>query len=674
MAEERHDLTSLTAENAALRQRIAALEAALAPAPASRWTDTLDLVSMALENAPCGSVVASTSQAGPILYVNHAFTRITGYTLAEVPTVGDWIRRAYPDPDYREEVLANWDQDLADPARDVVYRVRCQDGSDKALLLKAGLLPQDMMVVTLTDVTAREEAIAALRESEGRFRTLADTLPTALVVHAGGRVMWANRAAARLAEVTQPEVLVGRDVFSFVHPDSLEVTKQRIASLYAKTRDAAWIDSRFQRADGSPFYVEVASGRIDWRGQPAALVLFNDITARRQAEEERRALEARVQEAQRNESLAVLAGGVAHDFNNLLVGILGNADLALMDLAPESPARANLEGVELAARRAADLARQMLAYSGKGRFVIDRLDLNTLLQEISHLMEANISKKAVLNYHLARSLPAVRADATQLRQVVMNLITNAAEAIGEHSGVITISTGVMECDGAYLDGVGLDTELPAGTYTYLEVSDTGCGMDDVTRARIFEPFFTTKFTGRGLGLAAVRGIVKGHKGAIKVYSEAGRGSTFKVLFPASPDDLRRVAVPEGEPTIPAHSQATVLLVDDEQTVRVVGAAMLRHGGYDVITARDGRAAVDLFASRGQEIDCVLLDLSMPQMDGQETFRELRRLRADVRVVLTSGYNEQDAVNRFAGKGLAGFIQKPYRAAELLAAIAKAIQG
>jgi signal transduction histidine kinase/CheY-like chemotaxis protein len=420
--------------------------------------------------------------------------------------------------------------------------------------------------------------------------------------------------------------------------------------------------------------VEVAASRIDWRGQPAALVLFNDVTARHQAEEERHALETRVQEVQRNESLAVLAGGVAHDFNNLLVGILGNADLALMDLAPESPARANIEGVELAARRAADLDRQMLAYSGKGCFVIDRLDLNSLLQEISHLMEATISKKAVLKYHLARSLPAVRADATQLRQVVMNLITNAAEAIGEHTGVITISTGVMECDAAYLDKVGLGADLPAGTYAFLEVSDTGCGMDEATLARVFDPFFTTKFTGRGLGLAAVRGIVKGHQGAIKVYSEVGRGTTFKVLLPASPEDMLRIVTPTGEAPTPVPRRATILLVDDEPTVRVVGSAMLRHGGYDVITARDGRAALEAFATRTDEIDCVLLDLSMPQLDGQETFRELRRIRPDVRVVLTSGYNEQDAVNRFAGKGLAGFIQKPYRASELLAAIAQALGG
>jgi PAS domain S-box-containing protein len=210
-----------------------------------------------------------------------------------------WIRLAYPDPDYRAQVLANWERDVLEPSRDVAYRVRCHDGSDKVLMLGAGLLPNNLMIVTLSDITAREEAKEALRESEERFRTMAATLPTAMVVHTAGRIQWANRAATQIAEVSDPEDLVGRDVFSVVHPDSLAVTKQRIASLYAKTGDAAWIESRFQRADGTPIEVEVASGRIDWRGQPAALVLFNDISSRRKAEEERRALEARVQEAQR---------------------------------------------------------------------------------------------------------------------------------------------------------------------------------------------------------------------------------------------------------------------------------------------------------------------------------------------------------------------------------------
>ena len=669
MGEEPRRRVDLAVENRALRARLAEYEEVFGPSPLGRWGAELDLVSQALQHAPWGAVIASTSLAGEIIYVNKAFTAITGYNPEEIPTVAAWLERAYPDPVYRAWIVGNWQRDVSGAGREVVYRVRCRDGVERPIRLRSGLIPGDLMIVALEDVSEQVQALNALRESEERFRRLADSMPMALAVHSQGRLVWTNKACAEIAGAPDAESLIGEDVFSFVHASSLESTRARIAGLYAREQDAPWIESTFQDRQQRPFPVEVRATRIDWAGQPAGLVIFQDIADRRRAEEERRRLERRVQEIQRHESLAVLAGGVAHDFNNLLVGILGNTDLALMDLPPESPARAHMEGVELAARRAADLARQMLAYSGRGRFVVDRLDLNALIREIGHLLEATISKKAVLRLHLATPLAAVRADATQLRQVLMNLITNAAEAIGEATGVISVSTGMLDCDGAYLDQIRHDTELGAGPYVYLEVSDTGCGMDEATRLRVFEPFFSTKFTGRGLGLAAVLGIVKGHGGAIQVYSEPGRGSTFKVLFPALPEVASEaVACEPGAGPGPDGRQRTVLLVDDEPTVRTVGAAMLAHAGYDVLVAEDGHVALEIFGRRPQAIDCVLLDLSMPTMDGQETFRELRRVDPQVRVVLTSGYNEQEAVERFAGKGLAGFIQKPYRSADLLAVI------
>ena len=510
------------------------------------------------------------------------------------------------------------------------------------------------------------------RESEERFRRLAETLPTGLAVHTRGRIVFANRAAADVAGC-EPDDLLGRDVFAFVHPSSVEVTQARIAAIYAKSADAAWIESTFQRADGSPFPVEVASSRIDWLGQPAGLVIFNDVSVRKQSDEEQRQLERRMLEAQRMESLAVLAGGVAHDFNNLLVGILGNADLALMELSPESPARARIEGIELASRRAADLARQMLAYSGKGRFVVDRMDLHTLLKEISHLLEATITRRAVVKYSFADLLPPVRGDATQIRQVLMNLMTNAAEAIEDNTGIITVGTALVDHRGDQRFDAWPAGYLEPGHYAVVSVSDTGAGMDEATRRRIFDPFFTTKFTGRGLGLAAVLGIIKGHGGAIRVQSQPGRGSRFEVLLPAMMDELTRADpdLAEAPPLAERHG-ATVLIVDDDETVRTVGAAMLGHAGYQVMTAADGVDAVQTFTEHHERIDAVLMDLSMPRMDGTACFAELRRIRPDVTVVLSSGYNEQDAVDRFAGSGLAGFIQKPYRASELLAAIAKAM--
>ncbi|NIA22332.1 MAG: response regulator, partial [Anaerolineaceae bacterium] len=261
-------------------------------------------------------------------------------------------------------------------------------------------------------------------------------------------------------------------------------------------------------------------------------------------------------------------------------------------------------------------------------------------------------------YNFAENLPAIEGDATQIRQVIMNLITNASEAIGQASGIISITTGAMQIDRRYLREVYLDENLPEGLYVTLEVADTGCGMEAETRARLFDPFFTTKFAGRGLGMAAVLGIVRGHHGAIKVYSEPGQGTTMKVLLPAVAAETA-AAAKQADADGSWRSSATVLLVDDEETVRAIGKMMLEHLGLTVITASDGCQAVDIFRERGDSIDCVILDLTMPHMDGEGAFRELRRIRKDIRVIMSSGYNQQDVTQRFVGKGIAGFIQKPY---------------
>ena len=274
--------------------------------------------------------------------------------------------------------------------------------------------------------------------------------------------------------------------------------------------------------DGSVFDVEVFLTRLVLPDKNYILANVRDITERMQMEEKHRKIEDRMREVQKLESLGVLAGGIAHDFNNLLMSILGRADLALFSLSETSPACQHLEEIIRASHRAADLCRQMLAYSGKGRFVIGRFDMSEIVREMGEMLNVSISKNAMMQYSLAEGLPPVEVDATQIRQVVMNLITNASEALGDGQGIISVKTGVMECDEACLSGSYLDDKLPGGTYVYLEVSDTGCGMDSETLTRIFDPFFSKKFTGRGLGLAAVLGIVRGHKGAIKIYSEVGK--------------------------------------------------------------------------------------------------------------------------------------------------------
>jgi PAS domain S-box-containing protein len=378
---------------------------------------------------------------------------------------------------------------------------------------------------------------------------------------------------------------------------------------------------------------------------------------------ERKRLEEQLRHTQKLESLGILAGGVAHDFNNLLTGILGNASLALESLSSHHPMRGLLRDVVNASERASHLTRQLLAYAGKGRFIIEPIDLSALVREIAGLVQASIPKHVQLRLELRDDLPLIAADASQIQQIIMNLVINGAEAIGPtNNGTVLVTTAEQHVDEHYL----LSTfegpaQLPEGTYVALDVHDTGCGMDEATIKRIFDPFFTTKFTGRGLGLAAVQGIVRGHKGALKVYSTYGKGTTFKVLFPATEETIA-VKRPPVAPV--AARDQLVLVIDDEEIIRKTAKAMLERYGYTVVLAENGKEGVELFQVLADKVSAVLLDMTMPVMNGEETFSRLMAIRPDVKVVLSSGFNEVEAVRRFTGKNLAGFIQKPYSAAAL----------
>ena len=627
----------------------------------------------AFEYLPCGVVVASTAADGNIQYINREFTGITGYALSDVPTIEAWLLNAYPDEAYRTEVLGNWERDVSEPGRDVIYRVRCKDGSDKELLLRAGLLPQDRMVVALLDFSETRRVERKLRESEERFRQIAETVD---------QVFWIHGINPEVMEYVSPafEKIWGRpvdDLYADPHQWSAHIVEEDRADV-----SAAWdralagevetvdFTYRITRPDGEIRWIEDRGTAVrDSEGQVIRLVgIAKDVTARKHAENERQQLVERMQSAQKMRSLGVLAGGVAHDFNNLMLGVLGNATLALSRLSSESPVRDNIEGIELAAKHAAELAKQLLAYSGKGHFVLTRLHLQHLVERTVHLLESAVSKKAKLRFDFAPQVPAIKADATQVRQVLMNLVANASDALDDRSGVITIATGVVTYDPAQLPTYFPNEGLKAGRYSYLQVSDTGQGMDEETRSRAFEPFFTTKFTGRGLGLAAAMGIVTGHCGAIEIQSEPGEGTTFKVLFPAVKDGVVTEAeLAEDEPTTSGQKH-TILLVDDEEIVRTVVRQMLEHVGHNVIAAEDGPTAISRFRDHRDEVACVILDLTMPKMDGMETFKVLRQIDPDVKVLLSSGYNTRDAVDRFSDADLAGFIQKPYTLAALLKSI------
>ena len=387
---------------------------------------------------------------------------------------------------------------------------------------------------------------------------------------------------------------------------------------------------------------------------------------------DRKRLDAQLRHSQKLESLGVLAGGVAHDFNNLLTGILGNTSLALETLPPDNPARRILKDVLSASERASHLTRQLLAYAGKGRFIIEPINLSGLVREISKLIQTSIPKNVQLRLDLREDIPFIQADSSQLQQIIMNLVINGAEAIGpEENGTVLVTTGIQNVDEHYLlTTIGEAAELTVGTYVSLEVHDSGCGMDQATINRIFDPFFTTKFAGRGLGLAAVQGIVRGHKGALKVYSTPGQGTTFKILFPAT----QETAPPKPAP--PVHlsgKDALILVIDDEEIIRRTAKSMLEHYGYTVVIAENGKEGVELFQVLRDKVSAVLLDMTMPVMNGEEAFRQMKAMQPGVPVLLSSGYNEVEAIRRFTGKGIAGFIQKPYSASTLAEKIQSVLQ-
>ena len=449
-----------------------------------------------------------------------------------------------------------------------------------------------------------------------------------------------------------------------IHPDHRALVAERLRHAAG---EGGSLDGEFKilRRDGVARWIASRGDVIlNEQGRIVRLVgAVMDVTEQHEAAEERERIENRLQETQKLESLGILAGGVAHDFNNLLTGILGNASLARMDTPEDSPVQKNLEAIEKTSRRAAELCKQMLAYSGKGRFVVQRLDLSEIVEDTAQLIRPSISKNATVEFDLARELPAILADATQMRQIIMNLVINASDALGDAAGLIRIRTGLKHADAAYLAGTTHSPNTPPGDYVFLEISDTGCGMSADTRRKIFNPFFTTKFTGRGLGLAAVLGIVRGHGGALKVASEVGQGSTFTLLLPSTGAKMEAPA-PEAPAQTEWRGAGTVLVVDDDEAVRIVASRMLHAMGYEIVLAADGREGVAKFRENPANYCAVLLDLTMPHMDGSEAFTELRRIKPDIKVVLMSGFNEQDAISRFAGQGLAAFVQKPFAPEEL----------
>ncbi len=605
--------------------------------------------------------------------VNEQMCRSSGYSRDELLSMSIYDVDAHMP---KEEWPVFWREVKEGGSLTFESQMRTKDGRIVPVEVNANYIDfegKEYMCAFARDITERKRSEEVLRESERKHRAVCEGAAEGILIAdmETREFKYVNPAICRMLGYTEEE-LVQMKVDDIHREEDL---KDVVSTFEAQARGEMTLapDIPCLRKDGTIMYADISSNPLLIDEKQCVLGLFSDITERKLTEENQRRFEEQVQRTQRFESLGVLAGGVAHDFNNLLTSILGNADMALETLPEASPAWQRIAHIEKASLNAADLCSQMLAYAGKGRFIVEPTDLNAVVKEMSHLLRTSISKDIVLDLVFEDELPMVEADATQMQQVVMNLVTNASEAVGEKGGVVKVITGVTDCDSAYLGRSYSHDDQAEGRYVYIEVADTGCGMDEQTQAKMFEPFFTTKFAGRGLGLAAVLGIIRGHGGAIMVDSQSGKGTNIRVLFPALDHYEPVQTEPQQNLEDPVYTfSGTVLVVDDEESVREIGKFMLETAGFDVITAEKGYEALEMYRKNADVIVCVLLDLTMPHMDGIKVFEQMRSIRDDVRVVLASGYSEEEISKRYAGTGIAGFIHKPYLFSTLKAKLHEAL--
>ncbi len=528
---------------------------------------------------------------------------------------------------------------------------------------------EDLAARLQRDMAAREAAETALRASEERLRFAQYALDHAqdlvAIIDREGNLLHASDALCRHTGRSAEELYATKAWAGIFALDA-----ERFASHWdqVKQRGALTFETEVLGRDGERKPIEVNASYVEFNGREAAGMIGRDLAPRRAAEQEKLRLMQQLQETQKLESLGVLAGGVAHDFNNLLTAILGNATLARESLAHPADVADMLGQIERAADQAAGLCRQMLAYAGKGQLLMQPLDLSAMVMDTVSLVEMTIGRRARLELRLAAGLPAVRGDSSQLRQILINLVHNGAEAITGRDGRIVVSTERRRIDGRLLATAQVRSEVAEGEGVALIVSDNGAGMDRETQERIFEPFFTTKFTGRGLGLAAVLGIVRAHGALLDVQSESGRGTTFTLVLPAVAAEPIEPAA--AAPAAPAggRRKGRVLVVDDERSIRDVARQVLQRMGLTVDVAADGDAALALCSDEPRRYDLMLIDITMPGQDGIATLRELRRRGTEGPAVLMSGFSEQQIRERAEADGIADFLQKPFDYAALWAKV------
>jgi PAS domain S-box-containing protein len=609
--------------------------------------ERLRLVSAAVDGAR--DSLFWLAEDGQIVFVNEAACQGLGYSREELlsSTVQDI------NPSMTTEAWKTAWNKLHEESSNVLETAqRRKDGTSREVEVSRTLVwfeGQELIFAVVRDITERKAAEVALRTAEQRLRTvLANSQAIIYQLDPEGRILLSEGLGLAGLGLT-PGAVVGLNALDVYRDDPKTVDQLRRALGGEASRQITQAAGRLFDNFTTPVFDQ--EGHLD-----SVIGIAMDVTEQQQLEEVMR-------QSQKLESLGLLAGGIAHDFNNLLTAVLGNLNLAQMHLPEGAPAQPYLAKMEAAILRATELTKQMLAYSGRGHFLVKPLDLNEAVREMTHLLEVSISKKVRLQLDLEPDLPAIQADTSQVQQVVMNLVTNASDAIGDCDGSIHVSTSTALLDERRLRPFRHGDALQPGRYVILQVTDTGMGMSPDVMARIFDPFFTTKASGRGLGLSAMLGILRGHRAGLTIQSEAERGSTFRLCFPASQElHTRSLPVREGAPTLPL--QGRVLLVDDEEPILQTIGSALRAFGLEVLTARDGLEALERFRKALPRPDLVLMDLTMPRMDGREAFQAMHDLDPGVPVILSSGFTQQDSLQTLSGAGPAGFIQKPYRITEL----------
>jgi len=612
------------------------------------------------ENAPIGISIMAPDLT--FTFINRTFTEIFGYTIDDIPDKFTWFKKAYPDPEYREQVIAKWNSDSTRIGRchQATFQVRCKKGLKKTVAFQTVIMEDGKHFVTYADVTRQAMAQAVLKESEEKYRTLIDNIQDGVLLVEDKRILFVNEAMARMIGYTVEE-LIGMLPRNIIAPEDREMIAERYRRRQAGEPVERSYEFRMLHKDGiTRPYVNIHAGVFNYQNRVVIVATIKDMTASRQAEIEQQKMAEKLERFKKMEAIGTLAGGVAHDLNNILSGIVSYPELLLMDLPDDSPLKGPILTIQKSGERAAAIVQDLLTLARRGVAAMEAVDLNQIVTDYLGSPEfdklCSFHPRVTIHRSLADGLQAINGSSVHLAKTIMNLVSNAAEAMPD-GGTIFISTENRAVDSC----IDKEHDLAEGQYVVLKVVDTGVGISPKDIEQIFEPFYTKKVMGRsgtGLGMAVVWGTIKDHKGHIDVKSVEGQGTTFSLFFPASLDSRHTLHKKDVTLDSIMGNGETILVVDDVPEQRDIATAMLSRLGYRVTTVESGEAAVAYLKSH--PADLMLLDMIMaPGIDGLETYRRIAAFKPDQKTAIASGYSETGRVKELQRLGVSAYLKKPY---------------